>query len=416
MPEAVTLLPAPLPAAAQAPEPAAAAQANAADAAAATPFPQALAQQLAHAAQADAKGSARAAVPVAGAANTASPLPPDGDALPLTLPPELTQAARGSTVENELAHNRAPTPADALQTTPLINVALPAAMGTPPVPAAGVTPLSSLPTEGNGTDRAGSDPLAYATASNAGGNPNDAALTTLSLRAREDAFRASADAQAAVPSDPGGESNMLASGVLAAVAAPAREATAAMLASQQEIKSAQAAGGSDATSIVPSALTTAAHELRTPRTETPMPMQISLPLQDPNWAQAAGQRVLWMVKNETQSAELRINPPDLGPVELRVTLNGNDQASVSFASPHAGVREALEAAFPRLRDMLGANGLVLADVNVSAQTFAEQRQSPDYRGGAWQGLREANADGPGEVAQAQAQSVRTGTGLLDLYA
>lgn len=147
-----------------------------------------------------------------------------------------------------------------------------------------------------------------------------------------------------------------------------------------------------------------------------MPMQISLPLQDPNWAQAAGQRVLWMVKNETQSAELRINPPDLGPVEMRVTLNGNDQASVSFASPHAGVRDALEAAFPRLRDMLGTNGLVLADVSVSAQTFAEQRQSPEYRGGAWQGLREANADVPGEVTQAQVQSVRTGTGLLDLYA
>lgn len=378
MPEAVPLLSVTLPAAVQA----VSEQAHAADAAA-TLFPQALAQQLA---QADAKGGVRDAV--ADAADTASPLPPDGDALPLTLPPELTQTARGGAAENELAHNRAPTPADAPQTTPLINVALPAALVASP---------SSLPAD-------------------AGGHSNDATLTTLSLRARADVPRASTDAQAAVLADPGGASNMLASRVLAAVAAPTREVTAAMLTSQQEIKSAQAAGGSDAASILPSALLTAAHEPRTARTEAPVPMQISLPLQDPNWAQAAGQRVLWMVKNETQSAELRINPPNLGPVEMRVTLNGNDQASVSFASPHAGVREALEAAFPRLRDMLGANGLVLADVNVSAQTFAEQRQSPDYRGGAWQGLREADADGPGEVAQAQVQAIRTGTGLLDLYA
>lgn len=433
MPEAVPFVSVTPPAAPQTPEPAIT-QADSAAVAAPVPFPQALAQQLAQVSQIDAqidtKNSARAAV--AGAAHAAPPLPPDGDALPLTLPLELTPAPPVTTAEKNLTHDRTPAPADAApaqadasQIMPPINIALPAAE---------VASSAPLPAGGNGTDRAGPEALAYAAVSNAGGNqnyatlasshaggnPNDAALTMFSSRVREDVLRSGAGALAAAASDTGtavtAATTLPASGLLAAVTAPLREPAASVPALPREIKPAQAEGGGDAAAAAPSAFATASPEPRAARTEAPVPMQITLPLQDPNWAQAAGQRVLWMVKNETQSAELRINPPDLGPVEMRVTLNGNDQASVSFASPHAAVRDALEAAFPRLRDMLGANGLTLADVNVSAQTFAEQRQSPDYRGGVYTGQREGSGDLPGEAAQSQAQPVRTGAGLLDLYA
>lgn len=105
--------------------------------------------------------------------------------------------------------------------------------------------------------------------------------------------------------------------------------------------------------------------------------QISVPLHQAGWDQAFAQRVVWLVKQDVQGAELHINPPQLGPLEMRVVLN-NDQASVAFTAQHAAVREALEAAMPRLREMLSASGLNLADVNISQHSFAQQRQEPGY--------------------------------------
>jgi len=60
-------------------------------------------------------------------------------------------------------------------------------------------------------------------------------------------------------------------------------------------------------------------------------------------------------------------------MEVRIQVH-NDQASVQFTAQHAVVREALEAALPRLRDMFEASGVQLVDVDVSSgESFAEQQ-------------------------------------------
>jgi flagellar hook-length control protein FliK len=82
------------------------------------------------------------------------------------------------------------------------------------------------------------------------------------------------------------------------------------------------------------------------------------------WDGAIADRVMWMVQGEQQFAKLRLNPPNLGPLEVRVTLN-QDQASVSFLAQHAAVREALEAALPRLREMFDQQSLQLVRADVS---------------------------------------------------
>ncbi|MDP1708659.1 MAG: flagellar hook-length control protein FliK [Gammaproteobacteria bacterium] len=157
------------------------------------------------------------------------------------------------------------------------------------------------------------------------------------------------------------------------------------------------------------------HDPRPQRAEAPILMQLSVPLQDPGWDQAVAQRVLWMVKQGAQGAELRINPPGLGTVEVRVMLGSNDQARVSFTSAHAEVREALEAALPRLREMLHANGLSLAGTDVSAHSFAEQRQAAQYQGRAHPGAAAGDPDQPGADTDTEAV-VKLPVGLLDLYA
>ncbi len=108
------------------------------------------------------------------------------------------------------------------------------------------------------------------------------------------------------------------------------------------------------------------------------------------WDQALGQKMIWMVAGAQQSASLTLNPPDLGP--LQVVLNvSSGQATANFVAAQPEVRQALEAALPRLREMLGDAGIQLGQANVSAGTpnqhgsFGEQRQASrhvDHTGGA----------------------------------
>jgi flagellar hook-length control protein FliK len=102
-------------------------------------------------------------------------------------------------------------------------------------------------------------------------------------------------------------------------------------------------------------------------------LEMSTPFKQAGWDKELGDRVMWMIKQDVKVAELKINPPQLGPLEMRVSVN-QDQASVVFHSNHQMARDALEAAIPRLREMLADAGLNLADANVSSQSSSDQEQ------------------------------------------
>ncbi|MCB6185243.1 flagellar hook-length control protein FliK [Leeia sp. TBRC 13508] len=102
-------------------------------------------------------------------------------------------------------------------------------------------------------------------------------------------------------------------------------------------------------------------------------MSVDVPVGDDAWANAMSQRVLMMAGQDLQSAELHLNPPNLGPVSVRLDIQ-NQEASVSFSSPHLAVREAIQSAAPQLIEMFSGSGLSLANVNVGSQQ-SEQRQA-----------------------------------------
>lgn len=106
-------------------------------------------------------------------------------------------------------------------------------------------------------------------------------------------------------------------------------------------------------------------------TSSPLSIQASFYSQE--WGEEMGQKIVWMVKNDMQSAELRVNPPHLGPIEIRIAIN-NDQTSITLSSQHAPVRESLEAGAPRLKELFTEAGLNLANVDISKHSFAEQRE------------------------------------------
>lgn len=104
------------------------------------------------------------------------------------------------------------------------------------------------------------------------------------------------------------------------------------------------------------------------------------------WGQEVGQKVVLMIGGKQQSLEMQLNPPQLGPLEVKLTLN-QDQASVSFITAHGQVREALLQTVPKLGEMLADNGVMLANVQVDVggsgrqPAFAQQSASGQYASG-----------------------------------
>lgn len=103
---------------------------------------------------------------------------------------------------------------------------------------------------------------------------------------------------------------------------------------------------------------------------------------DSQWSQALGQQMVRLSTQGNQTAELDLNPPNLGP--LKVVLNVvNDQAQAQFVSPHQAVRAAVEAALPHLRTSMAEAGIQLGQTSVGADGFAQAnsggQQQPQQR-------------------------------------
>ena len=143
---------------------------------------------------------------------------------------------------------------------------------------------------------------------------------------------------------------------------------------------------------------------------------IQVPPQHPQWGQQVGDRLNWMIGQGLQQADIRLNPPELGSLEIRIKLQG-DQASVQFTSPHAAVRDAIDSAMPRLREMLEHSGLNLADVNVSSQSAGQHGEHAGHMaGGGGQTAAAGDVSGQEEVLNVAPIRTQTGLGMLDVYA
>jgi len=152
----------------------------------------------------------------------------------------------------------------------------------------------------------------------------------------------------------------------------------------------------------------------------PVVMQIATPVGGTHWGTELGQQVVMMSTNARQgmqTAELRLDPPDLGP--LRVSLNLADGvASASFVSAHASVRQAIETAIPQLQQALAQAGISLGQTSVGEQ--AAQQEFAQQQGG--NGSQRQNGGGS-VVADATAgnaapvvPSPRNANALVDTFA
>ncbi|MEI2417618.1 flagellar hook-length control protein FliK, partial [Orrella sp. JC864] len=124
----------------------------------------------------------------------------------------------------------------------------------------------------------------------------------------------------------------------------------------------------------------------------PQGATIAAPLSSPQWGAEMSRQVVQLSQSadgRQQIAELRLDPPELGP--LRITLSLQDGvAHAVFASSHAAVRQAVEAALPTLEQSLAQAGISLGQANVNDQQqpgqqgFAQAQSAPRTAGAASQ--------------------------------
>ncbi|MFG6461828.1 flagellar hook-length control protein FliK [Roseateles sp. DXS20W] len=143
---------------------------------------------------------------------------------------------------------------------------------------------------------------------------------------------------------------------------------------------------------------------------------VQAPLHSQAFAPELGARVSLLAVDGVQQAQLQLNPADMGPVSVQITVDGN-QAQVSFHAVQAETRQALEQSLPDLAAALQGQGLTLAGGGVFQQAprDAEQRGEPADDGGTARGSR-AGGGRIDATATPATPPARRSVGLLDTFA
>ena len=116
------------------------------------------------------------------------------------------------------------------------------------------------------------------------------------------------------------------------------------------------------------------------RNASPVQMQMppSTPPGNPNWARAVADKVYIAASQNLRVANIQLDPPELGALQIRLQVTGPDQQmSVTFTSPHAAVRDVLEQQIPRLREMLAEQGINLGESSVNDQGKDKKQPTSD---------------------------------------
>ncbi|HBY38641.1 MAG TPA: hypothetical protein DEH24_04450 [Alteromonas sp.] len=135
-----------------------------------------------------------------------------------------------------------------------------------------------------------------------------------------------------------------------------------------------------------------------------------MPLNQPQGQQQLAEKIRWMVNGRQSMAEIRLDPPEMGSMQIRLNVSG-DSASVSFVVQSQHAKEMLADAMPRLRDMFSEQGIDLGESFVSQQQTGEQgeQQSGGQSGGGF------DDNVPEDAKMNETRVVRQANGLIDDY-
>lgn len=85
------------------------------------------------------------------------------------------------------------------------------------------------------------------------------------------------------------------------------------------------------------------------------------------------ERVQMMMSKNLKNIDIRLDPPELGRLQIRMNMNG-DAATVHFTVANQQARDVIEQSMPRLREMLAQQGVQLGDSSVQQQASGQQQR------------------------------------------
>lgn len=99
-----------------------------------------------------------------------------------------------------------------------------------------------------------------------------------------------------------------------------------------------------------------------------LPLQLTKELAN----EQVAEKVQMMMSKNLKNLDIRLDPPELGRMQIRMTMN-NDLANVHFTVSNPQARDLIEQTLPRLREMLAQQGMQLADSSVQQQSSGQQQ-------------------------------------------
>lgn len=152
---------------------------------------------------------------------------------------------------------------------------------------------------------------------------------------------------------------------------------------------------------------------------------LNVPFGSTDFAQALAEKVsMWVGATRADgamTAELHLNPAEMGPINVKISLDGQS-ATVDFAAAALETRQAIEASMSMLSSALSDVGLSLSGGGVSSQTsqqaFEQAFREPQGASGRGHGGDDTEEGaGPDGAALRPVAAPRPGRlGGLDLYA
>jgi flagellar hook-length control protein FliK len=141
--------------------------------------------------------------------------------------------------------------------------------------------------------------------------------------------------------------------------------------------------------------------------------ELKAPVGSNEFAPALGSQLSVMVRDGVEHAQLKLNPVDMGPIEVRISLDGT-QAQVDFSAANAATRQALQDAVPALASALRESGLTLSGGGVFEQAREQRNDSRQDSAGPRRDIHGGAAEPLAGGLPASAPT--RPRGVVDLYA
>jgi hypothetical protein len=103
----------------------------------------------------------------------------------------------------------------------------------------------------------------------------------------------------------------------------------------------------------------------TPTSPTIAPPSTPVDVRTPNWHEAFAGRVQWLVDNNVGEARIKLNPPELGAIDVKIS-HVDEKSYVQLTAASAAARDELANGLHRLRELFSTSGLTLGGASVES--------------------------------------------------